>query len=195
MSTLDTKHELGLCDIYMANHARARRILEEVVAEQTARLGPAHLDTLITTGNLAEIEVQSGELEAAGQALPRVIAGLAALAGARAGPSAAAAGADNGGDRIAGVVLYFRSVLGLLRHKQGRTAEAAALYRAVLPVQAANAIGRRQRRLSPSSLESERCWRQCPCQKTRGRLAALLRGEVDPRDLVETKALRKRKRA
>ena len=59
----------------------ARRLYEEVVAGQTAQLGPAHSDTLQTKGNLAILFKEIGELADERRLYEEVVAGRTAQLG------------------------------------------------------------------------------------------------------------------
>ena len=59
----------------VGDRAEARRLYEEVVAGQTAQLGPAHANTLLTKGNLASLLDKMGEWAEARRVYEEVAAG------------------------------------------------------------------------------------------------------------------------
>ena len=59
-STTATKAGVANALTDMGQFAEARRLYEEVLAGQTAQLGPAHTDTLVTKGNLATLLQKTG---------------------------------------------------------------------------------------------------------------------------------------
>jgi hypothetical protein len=60
-STPATKGNLANALADMGRRSEARRLYEEVLAGQTAELGPAHTDTLLAKGNLANLLQELGE--------------------------------------------------------------------------------------------------------------------------------------
>ena len=80
-STLETKNNLANALSDVGEWAEARRLYEEVLAEETAQLGPTHPDTLLTKGNLATLLDEMGELAEARRLYEEVLAGQSAQLG------------------------------------------------------------------------------------------------------------------
>ena len=53
----------------------ARKLYEEVIEGQTAQLGASHTSTLITKGNLAILQSETGEMDEARKLYEEVIEG------------------------------------------------------------------------------------------------------------------------
>ena len=80
-STMMTKHNLANALQGMCEFAEARQLYEEVVAERTAQLGPAHIDIVTTKGNLANLLAEMGERAKARRLFEEVLAGKMAQLG------------------------------------------------------------------------------------------------------------------
>jgi tetratricopeptide (TPR) repeat protein len=121
LNSVDAANSLRIMAVSLLTqerYAEARRRIDECLALARERYGPSHQVTLTALGNLGDIQLHAGEVEAAEATLREAIAGLEGLFGPES-------------DNLRGPL----NNLGEAARRRGRIDEAESLHRRALAIQ------------------------------------------------------------